>query len=58
MVTGSHGSYQWLVDQRDGIGRLIERCPEVLLGRYLVIASFDSGPLHPNAVESGGRLVL
>ncbi len=51
MVTGSHGRYQWLVDRRNGIGHLIERCPEVLLGRYLVVTCFDSGPLHPNAEE-------
>ena len=51
MVTGSHGRYRWLVDQRNGIGHLIERCPEALLDRYLIVASFDSGPLNPNAEE-------
>ncbi len=51
MFTGSDGRYQWLVDRRNGIGRLIERCPEALLHRYLVVACFDSGPVHPNADE-------
>jgi len=51
MVTGSHGRYQWLVDRRNHIGHLIECCPEALLDRYLVVACFDSGPLHPNARE-------
>jgi hypothetical protein len=40
------------VDTRYGIGHLIEQCPEALLGRYLVVACFDSGPLHPNAEET------
>jgi hypothetical protein len=31
MVAGSHGQYQRLVDEWNGIERLIERCPEVLL---------------------------
>jgi len=52
MVTGSNGRYRWLADERNGIGRLIERCPEALLGRYLVVACFDSGPLRPNAQET------
>ena len=49
-----------LVDQRprNGIGHMIERCPVALLDRHLVVACFDSGPLHPNAEESapGWRL--
>jgi hypothetical protein len=52
MFTGSHGPYQWLVDRRSGIGHLIKECPNVLLGRYLVITSFDTGSLHPNADET------
>jgi hypothetical protein len=39
------------MDRRNGIGHLIERCPEALLGRYLVVACCDGGPLHPNAEE-------
>jgi hypothetical protein len=42
----------------NGIGHLIERCPEALLGRYLVVASFDSGPLHPNAEETAAGWCL
>ena len=58
VFTGSHGRYQWLVDDRDGtgcgngIGHLIRLCPETLLGRYLVVTSIDSGPLQPNAEET------
>jgi hypothetical protein len=40
------------MDERTGIRHLIERCLEALLGRYLVVASFDSGPLHPNSEEA------
>ncbi|HLK68835.1 MAG TPA: hypothetical protein VKU19_35635 [Bryobacteraceae bacterium] len=39
------------MDRPNGIGHLIERCPEALLDRYLVVACFDSAPLHPNAEE-------
>jgi len=64
VFTGSHGKYRWLVDQRNGIshlnsiGLLIERCPEALLNRYLVVACFDSGPLHPNADEKAAGWCL
>ncbi len=52
MVTGSHGRYLWLEDPLSGIGQLIERCPAVLLDRYLAVTSSDSAPLHLNAEET------
>ena len=58
MVTGSHGRYLWLMDQRNGIGHLIEQCPKALLDRYLVVACFDSGPFHPNAEEKAAGWCL
>jgi hypothetical protein len=34
-----------------GIEHLLDRCPQSVLGRYVVIASFDSGALIPNEKE-------
>jgi len=34
-----------------GIGHLIEQCPQALLGRFVVVTSFDSGPLTLNESE-------
>jgi hypothetical protein len=53
MNTGSHGRYSWLVSRRMGIGHLLEHGPQAVLGRYLVITSFDSGPLALNETERG-----
>ena len=53
MNTGSQGRYSWLVSRRMGIGHLLEHCPQAVLGRYLVITSFDSGPLALNETERG-----
>src|ERR1700690_1294964 len=53
MHTGSHGRYSWLVSHKMGIGPLLAHCPRALLGRYVVIASFDSGPLALNETERG-----
>jgi len=50
MVTvGSEGLYEWLVtdEQFD----LLQMCPEVVLGKYVAITSFDSGPLVPTDAE-------
>lgn len=46
------------MDQRNGIGHLIEQCPKALLDRYLVVACFDSGPFHPNAEEKAAGWCL
>lgn len=43
--TGSHGGYRWLTTQHD-FHILLERCPQVVIGKYLAVTSQDSGPLH------------
>ena|SRR5947209_7971538 len=40
---GSQGSYEWLVT--DQAFDLLRICPDVALGKYIAITSFDSGPL-------------
>ena len=43
LTVGAQGIYEWLVtdEQFD----LLQICPEVVLGKYVAITSFDSGPL-------------
>jgi hypothetical protein len=44
-LTGSHGAYLWLTaDQRD-LQSFLQRCPRVLVGKYIAVTSQDSGPL-------------
>jgi hypothetical protein len=50
MTIGSHDNYEWLVSDHD-LHTLLERCPEVVVGKYIAITSFDSGPLVPNDDE-------
>ncbi len=43
LTFGSHGQYEWLVtDQQFD---LLQISPDVVLGKYVAITSFDSGPL-------------
>lgn len=58
MSAGAHGRYRWLVDRRYGIKDLIERCPGAVRDRYVVISSFDSGPLRPSADEEAAGWVF
>jgi hypothetical protein len=54
MRTGERAGYrivEW-VDGTDGaIEDLVECCPELLFGRYVAIASCDSGPYAPTGEE-------
>jgi hypothetical protein len=50
LVVGVQGNYQWLV-AKHSFDDLIERCPEILLGKFLAITAFDSGPLLLNDEE-------
>lgn len=43
LTVGSQGAYEWLVtDQQFDLLRI---CPDVAIGKYVAITSFDSGPL-------------
>ena len=33
------------------VWKLVQRVPEIVLGRRVLVAAFDSGPLHPNPEE-------
>jgi hypothetical protein len=47
---GQHGAYEWLTTEYevDGLARL---CPKIVLGKYLVVTSFDSGSLSLSEEE-------
>lgn len=46
METGEQGNYFWLEDASLFIGDLLAVAPEIVVGEYLVVTSFDSGPLE------------
>jgi hypothetical protein len=52
LTVGSQGLYEWLVTDRQF--DLLQVCPDVVLGKYVAITSFDGGPLVPT---SGERLL-
>ena len=45
IVTGVHGSYEWLSTDEHSIDELMRVSPTAVLGRYLAVTSCDSGPL-------------
>jgi hypothetical protein len=51
METGSRGRYFWLTSTDDDLDYLLTSCPQVVLGRYLAVTSFDRGSLVPNEDE-------
>jgi hypothetical protein len=44
-VTGAHGSYDWLSTNGHSIDELLRVSPTAVLGKYLAVTSYDSGPL-------------
>src|SRR5215469_7057715 len=52
LQTGSTSGYQWLVST-DRQLNVLECCPDVVLGKYVAITSFDSAPLR---LTEGQRL--
>jgi hypothetical protein len=51
METGSRGRYFWLTSADHDLDYLLTSCPQIFLGRYLTVTSFDSGSLVPNEDE-------
>lgn len=43
LTVGTQSAYEWLVTDREI--DLLQICPDVVLGKYIAITSFDSGPL-------------
>jgi len=50
-LSGQTGQYRWLATARYVLHDLLEACPEAVLGKCLVVSSFDSGPLVPTPTE-------
>lgn len=51
METGSRGCYFWLTSADHDLDYLLTSCPQIFLGKYLAVTSFDSGSLVPNEDE-------
>jgi hypothetical protein len=45
MEPGSRGRYSWLTSADHDLDYLLMSCPQIVLGRYLAVTSFDSGSL-------------
>jgi hypothetical protein len=45
-IVGTHGDYQWLSLTECDISALLEKCPEIVIGKYLAVTSIDSGTLQ------------
>ncbi len=49
--TGARGNYQWLTTAEHDLDSLLKLCPNVTVGKYLAVTSFDSGPLLLNELQ-------
>lgn len=47
---GTHGDYEWLTTEHS-FDDLLRLCPEIVLGKYIAISSFDSGCYFPSDEE-------
>jgi len=50
IILGSQGDYDWLISEHT-LDELLDLCPDVVLGKYVAVTSFDSGPLCPTDKE-------
>lgn len=52
---GQRDGFFWLVSGDHTLGDLVDRCPELFVGRSVAVTSFDSGPLTltPEELDSG-----
>jgi hypothetical protein len=53
MQTGQMDKFQWLESPTFDISEVIKHCPEVLVGKFVVISCCDSGPLQLSPEEIG-----
>ena len=51
IFTGQHGDYHWLSTAKYDLASLLHWCPEVFVGKYIAITSFDCGPFVPLSDE-------
>jgi hypothetical protein len=56
-AAGARGEYQWLTSGQHDLAALLQMCPQVVLGKYIAVTSFDSGPLilNDDEVSAGWR---
>lgn len=60
MKKGQFSQYNWVeCRSNDSLHKLLMRCPEFIIGKCLVISSFDSGPLmaSPEELAKGWRQI-
>src|ERR1700690_4076509 len=44
LLTGTHSEYFWIASgSADYSGTLVRLCPEIFIGRYMVVTAVDSG---------------
>lgn len=55
MITGKNGNYYWIEwrDRSKFLVGLLSKFPQLVLGKYLVNTSFDSGPLSLSPEQIG-----
>src|SRR4030042_5259616 len=51
MITGSRGAYRWIVWNSQFLRELTTAVPEIVVGKFAVVTSFDSGPFVPSDDE-------
>ena len=52
MRTGEHSGYKWVESNSWDLRDVLAAVPEVVVGRCVAVASFDSGALIPSETES------
>jgi hypothetical protein len=53
MITGHRGAYRWIVWNSQFLEELVSAIPQLVIGKFVIITSFDSGPFVPSAEETG-----
>lgn len=43
IATGSHGDYDWLSTDRFELENLLQKCPQIFIGKFVAVTSWDSG---------------
>jgi hypothetical protein len=51
MITGNRGAYRWIVWNSQFLRELVSAVPEIVVGKFAVITSLDSGPFIPSEDE-------
>jgi len=49
--SGKHGDYRWFQSPNGFLSGLIRRVPQLVIGRFVAVISFDSGPFRPSEHE-------